>query len=142
MHKIFGIIEKVSYTTRIGAYLIPIKDNKIGVIKTSKGYFLIGGGKNTNETDEECIKRECLEEIGCNITIHTKICSAETFTHHDKLGHFHPVQTYYIGIINEQIKEPIEIDHELVWFNYNDIKNKMYVEMQNWAIEQVLKGLA
>lgn len=142
MHKIFGIKEKVSYTTRIGAYIIPIENKKIGVIKTLKGYFLIGGGKDANETDEECIKRECLEEIGCNITIHTKICSAETFSYHDKLGYFHPVQTYYTGIINEQIKDPIETDHELVWLDCNEIKNKMYVEMQNWAIEQALKGLA
>lgn len=60
MYKIFGIKENVEYTTRIGAYVIPVKDNKIGVIKTLKGYFLIGGGKEENETDEQCIKRECL----------------------------------------------------------------------------------
>ena len=40
MHKIFGKKEDVEYTTRIGAYFIPIEDNKIGVIQTPKGYFL------------------------------------------------------------------------------------------------------
>lgn len=142
MHKIFGTQENLLYTTRIGAYLIPIKDNKIGLIKTSKGYFLIGGGKDTNETDEQCIKRECLEEIGYNITIHNKICSAETFTYREKIGYFHPIQTYYSGTINEEIKEPIEPDHNFVWMNFEDIQNKMYAEMQNWAIEQAIKGLA
>ena len=141
MHKIFGIRENVEHSTRIGAYIIPIKKNKIAVIKTPKGYFLIGGGKENDETDEQCIMRECLEETGCKVTIKTKICSAETFTYHDKIGYFHPVQTYYTGIINEKISEPIETDHELVWLDCNNIKNKMYVEMQNWAIEQVIKGL-
>lgn len=141
MHKIFGVKDKESYITRIGAYIIPIKNNKIGVIKTSKGYFLIGGGKHNDETDEQCIKRECLEEIGCDITIHKKICSAEMFTYHEKIGYFHPVQTYYLGTINEQIKEPIESDHTLIWVSFEDIQNQMYAEMQNWAIEQVLKGL-
>ena len=141
MHKIFGTKENVSYTTRVGAYIIPIENNKIGVIKTSKGYFLIGGEKDDSETDEECINRECLEEIGHSITINTKICSAETFTYHDKLGYFHPVQIYYTGIINEKVKEPIETDHEFFWLDCNDINNKMYVEMQNWAIKQCIKGL-
>lgn len=141
MHKIFGTKENVSYTTRIGAYIIPVQNNKIGVIKTSKGYFLIGGGKEENETDEQCIKRECLEETGYDITVDKKICSAETFTHHEKIGYFHPVQTYYIGTINEQTQRPNETDHSLEWIDIKVIQNEMYPEMQNWAIKQMLKGL-
>ena len=88
------------------------------------GYWgLIGGAAEENETAEECMIRECLEETGCKVTIKTKICSAETFTYHDKIGYFHPVQTYYTGIINEKISEPIETDHELVWLDCNNIKN-------------------
>ena len=141
MHKIFGKKEDVEYTTRIGAYFIPIKDNKIGVIQTPKGYFLIGGGKEKNETNEDCLKRECLEEIGYDIKIDSKICSAEMYTLHEKIGYFHPVQTYYSGILKEQIKIPIEKDHILVWLSFEEIQNNMYVEMQNWAIEQYIKGL-
>lgn len=141
MHKIFGTKENVSYTTRIGAYILPIKDNKIGVIKTPKGYFLIGGGKEENETDEQCIKRECLEESGCDITVQKKICSAEAFTQHEKIGYFHPVQTYYIGTLKVQTQKPRETDHSLEWIDIKEIQNKMYAEMQGWAIEQMLKGL-
>lgn len=141
MHKIFGDIENVSYTTRIGAYIIPIYNNKIGIIQTPKGNFLIGGGKDTNETDEECLKRECLEEIGCEIEIYNKICSAETFTHHEKIGYFHPIQAYYSGLVKEQIAKPIENDHRLVWLEFDEVQNIMYSEMQNWAIQQCIKGL-
>ena len=141
MHKIFGKKEDVEYTTRIGAYFIPIKDNKIGVIQTPKGYFLIGGGKEKNETNEDCLKRECLEEIGYDIKIDSKICSAEMYTLHEKISYFHPVQTYYSGILKEWIKTPIEKDHILVWLSFEEIQNNMYVEMQNWAIEQYIKGL-
>lgn len=141
MHKIFGRKENVEYSTRIGAYLIPIENNKIGVIKTNKGYFLIGGGKEANETDEQCIKRECIEEIGCDVTIHNQICNAETYTFHEKIGYFHPVQTFYSGSINYKVQEPVESDHILVWLSFEEIQNKMYVEMQGWAIEQAIKGL-
>ena len=64
MHKVFGVKEKAEYVDRKGAYLIPVHNNKIGVIKTDKGYFLLGGGLDKNESHEDCIKRECIEETG------------------------------------------------------------------------------
>ena len=48
MHKVFGVKEKAEYVDREGAYLIPVDNNKIGVIKTDKGYFLLGGGFDKN----------------------------------------------------------------------------------------------
>ena len=74
MHRVFGIKEKVEYVDREGAYLIPIQKNKIAVIKTAKGVFLLGGGLNKNESHAECIERECLEETGYTAIIKRKIC--------------------------------------------------------------------
>lgn len=39
MHKVFGEKAPVPYYDRKGAYLIPVKDNKIAVIKRRKGCF-------------------------------------------------------------------------------------------------------
>lgn len=64
MHKVFGTKENINYIDRVGVYLVPMKEGKIGVVKTSKGYFLLGGGLGDDESYEECIKRECLEEVG------------------------------------------------------------------------------
>ena len=30
---------------------------------------------------------------------------------------------------------PIESDHEFMWVEYEQLKGKMFAEMQNWAIE-------
>ena len=136
MHKIFGTKENATYQDREGAYIIPIKDNKIGVIKTPKGYFLLGGGIDEGESHEEALKRECLEEAGYIANIGQKLCSAEAYTKHPSVGHFHPLQTYYIGELTEKVQEPIESDHEFMWMEYDQIKGKMFAEMQNWAIEQ------
>lgn len=141
MHKVFGIKEDVVYIDREGAYLIPVLNNKIGVIKTDKGYFLLGGGLDKNESHEECIKRECLEETGYAAAIKEKICSAETYTTHPKLGYFHPIQSYYTGELKEKVSEPKETDHILMWVKYEDIKGKMFAEMQNWALEQCAEKL-
>ena len=137
MHKVFGVKENAEYVDREGAYLIPILDNKFGVIKTDKGYFLLGGGLDETESHKECIKRECIEETGYAAVIKEKICSAETYTTHPKSGYFHPIQSYYIGELKEKVSEPTETDHVLMWVKYDDIKGKMFAEMQSWALEQV-----
>ena len=121
MHKVFGEKAPVPYYDRKGAYLIPVKDNKIAVIKTPKGLFFLGGGIENGETDEACIRRECLEESGVEVTIGEKIGSAETFTTHPRLGPFHPIQTYYAGDILKQVQAPLEKDHTLLFGSFQEL---------------------
>lgn len=135
MHKIFGKKEDASYVDREGAYIIPIKGNKIGVVKTPKGYFLLGGGINEGESQEQAIKRECLEEAGYTVNIMKKLCSAEAYTRHPSIGFFHPIQAYYIGELLEKVQEPIESDHELIWAEYEVLKGKMFAQIQSWAVD-------
>ena len=58
MHKVFGAKEKAEYTDREGAYLIPFRGNMVGVIQTSKGYFLLGGGVEAGESHSAFINAE------------------------------------------------------------------------------------
>ncbi len=136
MHKVFGEKIDVTYLDRKGAYLIPINKGKIGVVQTSKGMFFLGGGIDENETDVECIHRECLEETGHTSVVKIFLCSAETYTHHPQLGYFHPIQRYYVGELKQNVQLPLETDHTLVWLTYEELKGNMFVEMQNWALEQ------
>ena len=141
IHKIFGTKEDASYLDREGAYIIPIKDGKIGVVKTPKGYFLLGGGIDKGESHEQAIRRECLEEAGYDVKIRKLICSAELYTNHPTLGYFHPIQVYYSGDLLEWIQAPIESDHEFMWVDLDEIRGKMFTKMQDWAIEQYLKTI-
>ena len=138
MHKIFGTKEDKEYKDRIGAYIIPVKGNEVGVVETPKGYFLLGGGLDANETDFQCLKRECLEESGYEVEIGEKVGSAETYMLHPTIGYFHPIQSYYVGKLLDKVKEPVEPDHVFKFVKFEDIENKMYLEMQRWAIEQAM----
>ena len=140
-HKVFGIKKNVNYMDRAGVYLVPAKDGKVGVVKTSKGYFLLGGGLDSGESHEECIKRECLEEIGYIVTVGKKVCAAEMYCKHPTIGYFHPIQTYYVGELLDQVSVPVEDDHEFVWMDYNELVDNMYLEMQSWALEQCMKEI-
>lgn len=133
----FGIKDNKAYLDRKGAYLVPIRGEKVGVVETAKGYFLLGGGIEGEETDNQCIIRECIEETGYQVEIKEKVCSAETYCKHPTIGNFHPIQVYYSGQLVKKIKESMELDHMFRWVEYETIKGKMYLEMQNWAIEQV-----
>lgn len=137
MNMVFGKKENKKYHDRKGAYVLPIKYNEIAVVQTKKGYFFLGGGIENNETDEECIKRECCEECGYTVSIDKMLCSAEAYTTHSKIGYFHPIQNYYLGSLCEKIKDPIEKDHKLVWISIDNIKGKMYSEIHNWVLEQI-----
>lgn len=141
MHKVFGIKENVEYLDREGAYLIPCHGHQIGVVKTTKGYFFLGGGLEKGENHLDCIQRECLEEVGWLAFVEGKVCSAEAFIKHPAMGYFHPIQTYYWGKLIEKEVDPMETDHHLCWIEYDQLKRKMCLEMQNWALEQVMESV-
>ncbi len=138
MHKTFGIKEKNRvYFDRKGVYIIPIKDDHVGIVETPKGYFLIGGGMDSGETESQCIIRECIEETGYHVEIDQRICSAEMYCEHPSIGFFHPTQIYYSGRLTQKIQKPTEADHIFRWVNIESVKKQMFLEMQRWAIMQV-----
>ena len=136
MHKIFGTKEQNKYYDRQGAYIIPICGNEIGVVETPKEFFLLGGGLDSGESDLQCIERECLEEAGYEVEIVREVGSAETYMVHPTIGYFHPIQKYYLGKLRNKVKEPVEPDHIFKYVRFEDVRGKMYLKMQSWAIEQ------
>lgn len=137
LEKSFG--EKTSgivYKDRVGAYAILVEDDKVAVIKTQKGYFLPGGGLDIDEIFEECIKRECLEEIGMSVIVKDFICKGDRYSWVDSVGYMHAIGYFYFVQGIDIISEPIEKDHELVWLNIENCCDCMYLEHQEWAVNQ------
>ncbi len=138
MHSVFGQKKDLPYLDRPGAYLIPIRDGKVAVVRTPKGYFLLGGGLDGDEDHVTCIRRECLEETGHDASVGRCIGSAETYCVHAELGPFHPIQTYYAGDLLAQVQPPQESDHCLAWVPCEELRGRMCLPMQNWALEEAL----
>ena len=139
MHRVFGIKEETEYLDREGAYLIPCRNNQVGVVQTPKGYFFLGGGLENGESHLDCIERECIEEVGYSPRVEGRLCSAEAYIKHPTIGYFHPIQTYYFGTLLDCKSTPTEKDHILCWIEYDQLKGKMFLEMQNWALDMYIE---
>ena len=139
MDRTFGVKEKnTQYWDRPGAYLLPVKDGCLAVVRTDEGYLLLGGGIDPGETHEQCILRECMEEIGCAARVEGYIGSADAYYRHLMWGWCHPIQYYYRGSVGERITEPVEKDHTLEWIPINEAEWKLNVKPQIWAVKRLL----
>lgn len=132
-------IDETEYIDRVGVYAIIYQNNKLAIIKSGDRYFLPGGGLEENESQEECLRRECKEEIGYEINIGNYIGMATQYLYSYKtqvplriIGHFYRVE------LEEYIQSQIEDDHELVWFSPEEAIKRMYVEFQAWAISKTI----
>ncbi|MCM0648885.1 NUDIX domain-containing protein [Clostridium swellfunianum] len=110
------------------------------MVKRDNNFFLPGGGVENDETYEECLKRECSEELGYDIEIAKYIGKLSNYTksikHNEYLklvGHF------YIGKLLDRNNLKIEEDHELVWVPINEAAEIMQEEFQAHAIRKYIK---
>ncbi|MDQ0194582.1 NUDIX domain-containing protein [Paenibacillus wynnii] len=133
-------IDGITYRDRPGVYAVIEKENKIAVVKTKDRIFLPGGGIEGAESYQECLRRECSEELGCDIEVGYYIGNAAqyTFSFKDKqplkiIGHFYFVTI--TGLNNLKIED----DHELVWLSSDKAIQSMDVEFQAWAINEYIK---
>ena len=138
----------VFYEERVGAYGIGFNDDrKVPVAMThldngEKGYFLLGGGVEENEKHTDCIKRECLEEAGLSVTPKNFICKGDYFHFVEQTKtDFHGIGYFYFMDIGEVVARPTEPDHFLVWLTIDEIKEKLFLPHQIWAVEELEKGM-
>ncbi len=99
-----------------------------------KGYFLLGGGMEPGEAEEDCIRREALEEAGLAVTIAKKVCIGEEYTTDLKGRPFHPIGHVYLIELGEKIAEPVEPDHVLTWMPVEEFKRVTFMRYQSWAM--------
>lgn len=147
IEKTFGYQKPgVVYKERVGAYGVGFdKDGKIPVAMThlyngEKGYFLLGGGIEGNETHSECIKRECLEEAGLSVIPKEFICKGDYYHFIEQTRtDFHGIGYFYYMELNEVVASATEPDHFLVWLTIDEIRDKLFLPHQIWAVEEIYK---
>jgi len=140
----FGVKEEgKEYIWRPAVYCLMFspQKNKIAIIRTLKGkYFLPGGGIEQNETHEECLKREAIEEMGMEIIIGCFIgCARRYFYSKNESIYYLSEGYFYLCKKGKQISKPIDEDHVLEWFEPIQAIKSLVHEHQSWAVSEVKK---
>ena len=141
MKRIGKKVEGVIYNKRPGAYVIIERDedDKIAIVtdtNTTDIYFLLGGGIEKNETVENSLKREVIEESGYSLKNIKYFDKVTSWCHTEAMGYMDIEATFYIANFDKIIAKPIEEDHEVIWVNPIEYKNKLYHEYQRYILNK------
>lgn len=142
-HKVFGAPQPgATYRARPGAYGIAFdrEGNAAVVYCRRKGYFLLGGGMEAGESEEECIRREALEETGYSVAVGEKVCIGEEYTTDLRGAPYHPIGHVYLVRLEEKVREPVETDHILTWVPVDEFQNATFLRYQSWAMRMAWKA--
>lgn len=137
--------EDKEYIWRSAVYCLMFDSHKdkIAIIQTSDGkYFLPGGGIENNETHEECLKREALEEMGMDIEIGNFVgCARRYFFSTKEYKYYLSEGYFYLCGTGRQISKPTEEDHFLKWIEPIQTIENLFHEHQSWAVNEALNRL-
>lgn len=91
-------------------------------------YLFPGGGQEHKETLHSALKRECIEEVGCQIEVGELLHIREYIGENHELAksHFdaHQVEFYFVcSLINEDINKPTNPDTNQVGMEWVEIQD-------------------
>ncbi|MBS3679838.1 NUDIX domain-containing protein [Ornithinibacillus massiliensis] len=141
--RIFG--EKkagLDYLLRKGVYAVIFNTtgDKVLTVYTSRGdYFLPGGGIEKDESFQECLHREILEETGYSVSIGSFIGEANRYFQSTKNEPILNEGYFYLAALLNKLQEPIEEDHFMKWIDINDVEELLFHEHHCWAVYEGLK---
>ncbi|MCO7124531.1 NUDIX domain-containing protein [Sporolactobacillus shoreicorticis] len=124
---------------RKGAYAVIFKGNHAALIRANGDqYFLPGRGIECGETNEQCLKRELLEETGCTIDEIRYLGYAQRYFL-STLPVARPMVGdgyFYTARLGEQVQQPTEHDNFLEWIDVLACDQLLFHEHQAWAVQE------
>lgn len=139
-------IEIIQQYSHIGVYGIYIKNNAVLLIKKSRGpykgmYDLPGGRMEPGETMEEGLKREFIEEVGCEIVSQTFLSENEYMTP-DYMGKpFRHFGTYFIVTLSSDNIKTVADGEDSLGAEFISIDYLDNVEISSIAKPMILKAI-
>jgi len=140
---------KLSYRQGVQAYIINDNDELLLVCNVGDESFwkVPSGGKNANESSEETLHREVMEELGVTVTILKKCSFRNKFDWPEELikrsGSKYLGQEQDIFIVRLKDNQNIRIDPKEVkdykWVKFDKINEVLRLEHQQETVRRVLK---
>lgn len=128
-------LEGCTYVRRPSAYaLLCNTRGEWAVVRTQYGCYLPGGGAERNETPQQTVEREALEECGFVLKTGGLVGSAIQFVYSlEEKQYFEKICEFVDAEILRTVK-PTEPDHELLWTDQDQALSLLSHEAHRWAI--------
>jgi 8-oxo-dGTP diphosphatase len=141
LHEFGTRLAGVDYIERPGIYAVIENNHKqIAVIETRTGYFLPGGGVDPGETEMNALKREIMEEMGCQVSVGAEIGEAvEYLKAHTEKKYYQIHGTFYKVQLDSKIGKGIKEAERLVWLSPGDAVRLLTRQSQVWAVRSMAK---
>lgn len=89
---------------------------------------------------ETALARECLEELGAEITNAVFVCQANHYYAKSKYGPINKLGNFYIAeIVKMDRKMATEETHRPTWLTIEQFMSSTAGDFQKWAVQHVLK---
>lgn len=123
------------YILRPGGYaVVSNADGEIAIARTPKGYFLPGGGQETDETLEQAAVRETFEECGLRIEVTGHIGTADELVFKASQNTYYRKRcTFFSARVVGHDGEG-EADHQLMWMPPKQAATMLSHQSQVWAV--------
>lgn len=136
--KKFGeIVSNREFEFRPGVYGICYREDKVLVVESPLGRFILGGGIEADESDEECLKRESREEIGHDIKIIRWLEDIIEFVEVKEWDkNYLKSMRFYLIELGENSFNQTEDDHVMNWLDIDDAVGSMYLKGQSYILDK------
>ncbi len=129
----------LDYRPRPTAFGLVFHDGRIACVRVDRGeasyYDLPGGAIDGEESEQEALVREFVEETGMTIRPVTRIAEASQYFCRSTGEPLNNIGGFWIG---EQVSlDPaakVEADHELVWLHPHTALNELRHDAHAWAV--------
>jgi len=132
-------IDGRTYIIRAGSYaVIQNLKGQFAIVQTAGGIGLPGGGANLNESPQQTLHRELLEETGRKLIIHRRLGEALEFVHSTTEGNFQKHCTFFHASFDPHApSSPPEPGTQILWLTPHDAITVLTHESHRWAVAQI-----
>ncbi len=116
---------------------VVIKEGRVAIVRTPRGYFLPGGGAECGESLAEAAIRETKEKTGLIIEVTGEIGTADEYVHSPGYAEYFQKICTFFSAKPVSIGLEHEADHELVWTATGQAASLLSHASQKWAITKL-----